>query len=146
MRMSVHKRITGLAVLAAGVGLLTAVSSGAGMDDKTAMYKNVLPDDMFAKLVTDDVQIVKEGLSKAQDKKMAVKAKDAALMIAVYAQGAMQKPGANTAAMAGLRDQALRVVKAIADGKFADAAKLADELKPTGKADPAAKATPLPVH
>jgi hypothetical protein len=96
--------------------------------------------------VTDDAQIVKEGLEKASDKKMAVKAKNAALMIAVYAQGAMQKQGANAAAMAGLRDNALRIVKAIADGKIADATKFADELKPAGKPDPGAKATLLPIH
>jgi len=136
----------GLAVLAVGLGSLVGASGETAADGKTGMYKSVLSDDAFRLLVTEDAKVVKEGLEKSSDKKMAVKAKNAALMIAVYAQGAMQKPGGNAAAMAGLRDQALKVVKAIKDGKFPDALKLADELKPAGKPDPAAQNAPLPVH
>jgi len=140
MRMNVRWRAVGLAVLATGLGSLVAA------DTKTDMYKSVLPDAEFNRLVTADAQIIKEGLDKASDKKMAVKAKNAALMIAVYAQGALQKGGGNAPAMAGLRDQALKVVKAIKDGKFDDAKKLVADLKPAGKPDPGAQAALLPVH
>ena len=146
MRTSGYRRAVGLTALAAWLSAWATAGSGAGYDDKTGMYKSVLPDDVFARLVTDDAQIVKESLAKASDAKMAVKAKDAALMIAVYAQGAMQKSGGNAAAMVGLRDSALKVVKAIKEGKTADALKLADDLKPAGKADPTAKTTAVPIH
>jgi len=87
MRKRVHGRAARWAVLAVGAGLLSAATYGAGADDKTSMYKPVLPDDVFARLVTEDAQFVKDGIAKASDKKMAIKAKDAAVMIAVYAQG-----------------------------------------------------------
>ena len=48
--------------------------------------------------------------------------------------------------MAGLRDTALKVAKAVADGKLDDAKKLAADIKPAGNADPRAKAGPMPVH
>jgi hypothetical protein len=125
--------------------VFVALCADSEAADTTAVYKSVLPDDVFAQLVADDAKVITDSLKNATDKKMAAKAKTSALMIAVYAQGAMTKPGAKQAALAGLRDTALKVIKA-ADGNPAQALKLAADLKPEGKADPAAKTTPVAVH
>jgi hypothetical protein len=92
------------------------------------------------------VKVIKDSLGKASDKKMANKAKVAALMIAVYAQGATGKPGAKAAEMAGLRDEALKAAKAIDAGNVDEAKKKANELKATGVSAPSAKTDPVAVH
>jgi hypothetical protein len=124
--------VAGLAVIV--VPRMTAADAGANI------YKPVLPDAEFARLVTEDAKIIQTALNTAAaDKKMAAKAKTSALMIAVYAQSALAKPGAKKAELGGLRDTALKLAKAVTDGKFDDAKKLAVNLTPAGKADPAAK-------
>ena len=146
MRTSVHWRAAGLAVLVAGLGFVAGVGSGAAADSPTAVYKPVLPEDEFAKLVNEDAKVIKESLEKAKGtdkKKMLTKAKAAALMIAVYAQDEMLKKGPNAAQMAGLRDEAVKTIKAISDDKLDQAKKLADDLKPSGAAAPGATMTPL---
>jgi hypothetical protein len=136
-----------MTALAMGLGLLAVTGTGVAADAKGAgVYKPVLPDDIFARLVTEDAKVIKDGLAKASDKKMANKAKAAALMIAVYAQGEASKPGAKAAEMAGLRDSALKVAKAIEAGNMDEAKKAADTLKPAGATAPAAKSGPVPVH
>jgi hypothetical protein len=147
MRMSVRRTAAGLAALAAGLGLCVVTASGTAADAKaTAVYKPILPDDVFAKLVNDDAKVIKDSLAKAPDKKMVAKAKAAALMIAVYAQGEAIKPGGKAAEMAGLRDAALKTAKAIDSGNMGEAKSMADTLKPTGVAAPSAKPGPMPVH
>jgi hypothetical protein len=136
-------------VLVAGLGCLLVAGSGTAADAKTSVYKPVLPEDMFTRLVTEDAKTISDSLAKAKGaeaKKMTIKAKAAALMIAVYAQDEMLRPGANAQAMAGLRDEAVKVIKALSGGKTAQAQQLAGELKPTGKAEPGAKTTPLPLQ
>jgi len=128
-----------LAVLAAGLGFVVAPRMTAA-DDAASAYKPVLPEAEFGKLVNDDAKIIQDSLAKASsDKKMAAKAKMSALMIAVYAQGAMAKPGAKTAELAGLRDAALKLGKAVTDGNFDEARKIAADLKPQGKPEAGAK-------
>jgi hypothetical protein len=47
--------------------------------------------------------------------------------------------------MAGLRDTALKLAKAVSDGKLDEAKKLAGDVTPAGKPDAAAKPGPVPV-
>src|SRR5262249_41947861 len=139
-------RAAGLAVLVAGLGFVAGVGSGAAADSPTAVYKPVLPEDEFAKLVNEDAKVIKESLEKAKGtdkKKMLTKAKAAALMIAVYAEDEMEKKGPNAAQTAGLRDEAVKAIKAISDDKLDQAKKLADDLKPSGGAGAGATMTPL---
>jgi cytochrome c556 len=139
MQTHVRRRVAGMVLLAAGLAYLVGAKSTAA-DSATSVYKPVLPDAEFARLVADDAKIIHDALGNAGgDKKLASKAKTSALMIAVYAQGAMGKPGARTAELGGLRDTALKVAKAITDGNFNEAKKLADDLKPQGKPEPGAK-------
>jgi hypothetical protein len=63
----------------------------------------------------------------------------AAFMIAVYAQNAKD----NLSAMATLRDQAFKVMKAAEGGKADETKKLAAMLGPNIKPDPAAKTAPV---
>jgi hypothetical protein len=147
MRTSIRRTAAALAVLAAGLVFGAGPNSGTAADAKGAgVYKPVLPDDVFAKLVAEDAKVIKDSLAKASDKKMANKAKVAALMIAVYAQGAAGKPGAKAAELAGLRDEALKVAKAIDAGKVDEAKKKADDLKATGVSAVGAKSGPIAVH
>jgi hypothetical protein len=145
MRTSVRRTAAGLAVLAAGLLLGIEPGAGTAADAKGAgVYKPVLPDDVFVKLVAEDAKAIKDGLAKAPDKKMVNKAKASALMIAIYAQGAANKPGGKAAEMAGLRDEALKVAKAIEANNLDDAKAKVDGLKPGGAA--AGKAGPMAVH
>jgi hypothetical protein len=128
--------VAGLAIIVAP--RMTAADAGANI------YKPILPDAEFARLVTEDAKVIQTALGatasdKAAEKRNASKAKTSALMIAVYAQSQMGKAGAKKAELGGLRDTALKVAKAITDGKFDEAKRLAADLKPTGKADQSAK-------
>src|SRR5262249_35149119 len=62
----------------------------------------------------------------------------AAMMIAMYAQNRMQDPAANVRVMATLRDQAMTVAEAIANGKYAEARKAAGGLSPNPPQNPKA--------
>jgi hypothetical protein len=139
MRTQIFRRAAGMLLLVASLAIIVAPKMTAA-DAGANVYKPILPDAEFARLVTEDAKVIQTALNTAAtDKKMATKAKTSALMIAVYAQSQMGKPGAKKAEMGGLRDAALKLAKAVTDGKFDDAKKLAADLKPEGKADPAAK-------
>jgi hypothetical protein len=128
-----------MALLVAGLGLMAAPPRMTAADAPGSLYKPVLPADVFAKLVAEDAKVIKDTLAKGADKKTAVRVRSSALMIAVYAQSEMNRPGAKVAELGGLRDTALKLAKAADDGKFDEAKKLADDLKPQGKADAGAK-------
>jgi len=139
MRTQICRRAVGMLLLIGGLAIIL-VPKMIAADAAANIYTPILPDAEFARLVTDDAKVIQTSLNTAAaDKKMAAKAKTSALMIAVYAQGAMGKPGAKKAELGGLRDTALKLAKAVTDGNFDEAKKLAADLKPTGKADPAAK-------
>lgn len=138
MRTIVRRRVVAWILLTAGLGFLVAPKMTAA-DGGSSIYKPVLPDAEFARLVGDDAKIIVESLEKASDKKMAAKARMSALMIAVYAQSSFGKGGAKKAELGALRDTALKVAKAVADGKFDEAKILAADLKPAGTADTSAK-------
>src|SRR5262245_31044426 len=139
MRTQICRRAVGMLLLVAGLAIIVVPRMTAA-DAGSNIYKPSLPDAEFARLVTEDAGIIQTALNTAAtDKKMAGKAKTSALMIAVYAQAAMGKPGAKKAELGGLRDTALKLAKALTDGKLDEAKKLAADLKPAGKADPAAK-------
>jgi hypothetical protein len=104
-----------------------------------------LPDAVFAKLVAQDAQVLKEALAKgALDKKTTRKVRATAFMIAVYAQAAMAKGGDKAAALASLRDDALNVAKLAEQGKAAEAAALVAKLSPVGRAG--GKAEPVALN
>jgi hypothetical protein len=138
----------GLAVLVAGFGSLVGSGNGTAADAKSPadLYKSVMPNDVFTQLVNDEAKALREAVAKASDKKMAAKARAIALMIAVYAQDEMVRGGLNASSMAGLRDTALKLAKAIADGKLDDAKKLAGDIKPTGISDASTKTVVAAVH
>jgi hypothetical protein len=147
MGTSVFRPAAGAAALIFGFGLLggsggTAADAEAGPD----VYKPVIPEDVFAQVVTAEGKVLQDAVAKASDKKMAGKARSVALMIAVYAQEEVARGGPKAPAMAGLRDTALNLAKAVANGKLDDAKKLAADIKPAGKVDPAAKTGPVAVH
>src|SRR5262245_30434927 len=132
----------GLAVFGLSLGLLLGVADGraGGKNGKPP-----LPKEAFEKLVAHDAKLIQEMLAKgALDKKSARKVKSAAYMIAVYAQA--QLAGADAAAMAALRDNALKVLKLADENKAQEAAALARELSPNPKASPEGKAGPVPLE
>jgi hypothetical protein len=149
MRKSVRWPAVGLAV-AAGLGILAVTGRSPAADAKaaTSMYKPVVPTDVVRQLITDEAKSLQTAMGKAKEKtdKMATRAQSIALMVAVYAQDEALRGGSSAAAMAGLRDTALKLNKAINDGKMDDARKLAAEIKPAGMSDTPAKLAAVPVH
>ncbi|MFL5330533.1 MAG: hypothetical protein ACJ8C4_16645 [Gemmataceae bacterium] len=108
------------------VGWLAACGIGAA--DK-GPWKAVVPEKDADKLISTDVELVKETVAQGlSDKKSARKAKATALLIAGYAQSAMLSYGTNAGRYALLRDRAIAVAQAITDGKTAESRKLAAEL------------------
>jgi hypothetical protein len=147
MATSIRWKAAGLAALAVGFGLLAVSGNGAAADSKGGdLYKPVVPDEMLTILITEESKSLKDALAKASDKKMAAKAKAAAFMIAVYSQEEVNRGGSKAAAMAGLREIALKVAKNVGDGKLDDAKKLAADITPAGRADDAAAGRPVVVH
>src|ERR1700677_4162029 len=81
-------------------------------------------------LVTEEADFIKKTLDSGKvDKKAQRKMRLSALMIAQYAQSGINKDNPKNATLATLRDQALAVHKAVEDGKFDEAKKLAGNLK-----------------
>jgi hypothetical protein len=148
MDKSVRWQAAAVFVVTAGLGLVVRSGNSTAADPKAAadLYKPVIPDAVFSQLVTDEAKTLRDAVGKAADKKMASKARSVALMIAVYAQEEVVRGGSRASAMAGLRDTALKVAKAVADGKLDDAKTSAAEIKPAGKADSSAKVGPMAVH
>lgn len=132
--MSIRQLVVISSVLAASWVAARPVADGP--------WKALLPDSEFAKLVTLDSKLVQENLSKGLDeKRYANGARRSAMMIAGYAQSSMMARGSNAAQLAGLRDHALKLSKAIDERNLAEAKKLAAEVSPTfagapGKAEP----------
>lgn len=131
------------AALGAFSSALNAARDGSSAGD---LYKPILPEGVFTQIVTEEAKALKDAAAKASDKKQAMKARSLAMMIAIYAQGEVARGGPKAAAMAGLRDAALNVAKAVGDGKIDEAKKLVSALAPSGKADAGAKVGPMPIH
>jgi hypothetical protein len=148
MSTSVRWQAGALAALAVGLGLLAGPRSGSAADAKAAvdLYKPVMPKEVFTQVVNDEAKTLRDAVAKAADKKQASKARSIALMIAVYAQDEAARGGTNAAEMVGLRDTALKLAKAVADGKLDDAKKLAGEIKATGVANSAGKVDAIAVQ
>jgi hypothetical protein len=121
---------------------LTAADAKSG----AAPYKPVVPADTLSKLITEEGKALRDAVGKASDKKMASKARSIAFLIAVYAQDEALRGGSDAAPMVGLRDTALKIAKAVADGKIDEAKKLAADVKPGGVAGGAGKAEAVPVQ
>ena len=66
MRTHTRRRAAGMALLAAGLAFTVAPDMTAA-DAGASVYKPVLPDDVFAKLVNDDAKTIKDSLAKALD-------------------------------------------------------------------------------
>ena len=102
--------------------------------------QGTLPPSDLAKLVALETKAIDADLAKASFTKKSQKhVKLAAFMIARYAQCAKD----NAPAMATLRDQALKLMKAAEAGNLEDAKKLAATLSAEIKADAAAKTGPM---
>jgi len=139
MTSRIRRRAASALLLGLGLIFVTGQSEGA-----PEYWKAVLPENVFAELVNRDAQVIRETLAKGTpDKKMAVRLRCSAAMIASYAQTQMLKGGSNAQQLAGLRDLALKVNAAVKDGKFDDAKKLTGELSPTAKGEANAKTTPV---
>src|SRR5437868_4551191 len=111
-------QFAGLVALAFIVLPSLTESSAADAKSGTAMYEPVVPADALPKLITEEGKALRDAVAKASDKKMASKARSVAFLIAVYGQDQALRGGSDAAAMAGLRDTALKVAKAVADGKL----------------------------
>src|SRR4029077_18415863 len=93
-----------------------------------------------AKLVNLEIKNIGVELAKPSFlKKGQKRVRRAAFMIAVYAQNAKD----NAPAIAPLRDQAFKVMKAAEAGNAAETKKLAATLSPDIKPDPAANTAPV---
>jgi hypothetical protein len=144
MGTSVRRPALGLAALVAGLTVIAMSGQGPAADGKgEVVYKPVIPGDIASPVMNEEYKSLKEAVAKASDKKAASKARTVALVIAVYAQQEAARGGPQAISFAGMRDSALKVAKAIADGKL-DAAKdlTANFLQP----NPAAKVGPVAVH
>jgi len=119
------------ALAALGLGLFFVVASQG---------EGPVPAAEVARLVNMEVKHIETELAKPKLlKKGQKRVRTAAFMIAVYAQNARD----NAPAMATLRDQALKVMKAAQGGKSDEAKKLAATLSPNIKPDPAANTAPV---
>jgi hypothetical protein len=146
MRTRSYGHVAGAAALIVGLGLLTGGGTAADAKSATVVYKPVVPTDVVGQLIGEEAKALQGAVAKASDKKMATKARSIAFLIAVYSQDESLRSGPNAAAMAGLRDTALKLAKAVGDGKVDDAKKLAAEIKPTGSPDANAKAGPVAIQ
>jgi hypothetical protein len=149
MGTPVRWRLAGMVALALIIFAMTGEPGPTVAADAKAaadVYKPVISPDMVSKLVTEEGKALKTAVDKASDKKMASKARSIAIMIAVYSQDEALRNGPDAQAMAGLRDTALKLAKAVADGKLDDAKKLAAEITSAGKPDSGAKTGPVPIH
>jgi Cytochrome C' len=141
------RRPAGLAASGIGLAFLLIAGHGAAADAKSgAVYKPVMPRDVFTQVVTEDGKALKDAVAKASDKKQASKARSVALLIAVYAQQEANRGGDKAAHLVGMRDAALKLAKAIADNKLDEAKKLAAEITPNGSAAPSGTSGTIAVH
>src|SRR5262249_4802259 len=105
----------------------TLVAGGRGQGGG----KTVLPEAERNQLIAHDAKVIQDALAKGTiDTKPGRKLKATALMLAAYAQGALD--GARAKEMATLRDTALKVLQALEDKKVPEAKNLAEALKPGG--------------
>ncbi len=148
MKTSLHRRAVAVSVVALGLGLLAWSGIGVAAVPKAPadLYKPVFPNEVYTQLVNEEGKALRDAVAKAADKKMASKARSVAFLVAVYAQDELARNGPDAAAMAGLRNGALKLAKAVADGKLDDAKKWAAQIKPTGVTDPSASVQATPVH
>lgn len=131
MQVRTTRSVVAGAGLVLGVWLLAVAPGTAQTKDQ------VLPDPEYPKMLAYGVKNVKDALKGGSPKEeLVTKARTTAVMIAAYAQQNLEGPDGQTRAT--VRDAALKVVKAIDDKKYADAAKQADALL-TLKEDPNAK-------
>jgi hypothetical protein len=123
-----------------GLLLLSAAAlalPGAAADDP--VWKPLLPDADFKALVEQAAKATQEELATGMPTTTsAKKARALAVMIAVYAQSTMNRPGADVAHLTGMRTEALSLADLIRQKKYADAgqrvAALRSPIKATDKA------------
>lgn len=121
--------VLSVGVLLALILLLGAHAGANGKADDAAIWKPVLPEADFKPLVEQAVKGIQEELSAGSPSaKAANKARGLAVLIAVYAQSSMNRPGANAGSLAAVRDAAVKLADTIQQKKFADAAKQAEAL------------------
>lgn len=133
MRVLVRLLLSASAALALATALL-----GRGAADDAAIWKPLLSDADFKALVEQAALGIQEELASAAPGTTAAnKARALAVMIAVYAQSSLTRPGADTGRLAAVRDEAVTVANLIRQKKFPEAAKRAAALptfKGAGKA------------
>lgn len=137
--MTMATRISRITFAALAMITTTVALGRPPAADDQGIWKSVLSDAEFAKLVAADAKIIADTLKKGEpDKKGVGKIRAAAMMVASYAQGQGNS-------QAGLRDLALKAGKAATAGKFDEVKKLAAAFKP-GAASPGAKNGPIAIH
>jgi len=140
MRKHAFVLTAGAVALALGIWFLARPGSAA--DEKGDVWKPTLPEADFAKLVEDNNKIIAESLKDKPTKATTRRARVAALMIAAFAQTAK---GGDPAKLATLRDNAVKVAKALEDKKYDEAKNLTAGLNPMAAAAPGAKPGPVNV-
>src|SRR5262249_33424061 len=130
-----------IAAVAAALFLsLSVLALGRSQEDGKAP----LPEAERNQLIAHDIKIVQDVLAKGTlDTKSSRKLQATALMLAAYAQGALDTAKAKE--MATLRDTALKLLQAAEGKNAAEAKKQAETLKLDMPADPAAQTTPVPL-
>jgi len=133
-------------VLLAAIALLTGFSSSKARTEDNSPWKAVLTDAEFTRLVADETKTLNAALSKSDEKKMATKAKVAAIMIAAYAQSNMLGNTGKAAQLAGLRDQAIKLSHSIGENKIEEAKSMAAAINPTAPGVAGAKTEAAELH
>lgn len=137
------RRVQRFAAAAAALALALGVLAAGTAQDGGG--KAVLAEGERNQLIAHDAKAIQDLLAKGTlDAKATRKVKATALLIAAYAQDALNGP--KGAQMATLRDTALKVLQAAENKNVDEAKKLAAMLTPDLKADPAAKVAPVPLN
>jgi len=133
-------------IATAALSIILVASVALARPHGTGPWKAVFSDADFQKVMAAEAKSLQEALSKSGEKKMVTKAKVSALMMAAYLQSQMLGDTKKSAELATMRDHAVAIAKAIADGNMDDAKKLANEMTPNMKAKAGAKTEPADLH
>ena len=126
MRPSLRRILFASVPLALAACLLAGTGGTAG---DARVWKPLLPEADLRALVEQAAKGIQEELAAAAPTTTAAKkARGLAVMIAVYAQSDMTRPGAAAVHLAGVRDAAIRLADTIRQKKFAEAVKQAAAL------------------
>lgn len=146
MEIGVHVKVVLGSCLAVGM-IASAGHSKGTADDQSGVWKPVLPDAVFVRLVSHDAKILQDALAKEKlEKKDMARARCSAAMIAAYAQTQMLNGGPNAPKLAGLRDLALKADIAVKENRLDEAKKLAAALSPAAGSDGSAKTAPVELN